>query len=118
VTRRGWQRLGAAVRRDRVRRQLTQAQFAEVIGLKPRTISNIERASKDSYDPATIDAVELAMGWQVGSVDRVINGQEPVLVEPGEDASMDRLRELWPMLSEDAKATILRLIEYLVRAPS
>jgi transcriptional regulator with XRE-family HTH domain len=116
VTRQGWTHLGEIIQRERKRRRLTQAQFADAIGLKPRTISNIERAAKESYDPSTIDAIELAMRWQVGSVDRVVNGQSPILEREAEDALTERMRELWPRLSPDAREAVVRIVELLARS--
>ncbi len=113
MTRQGWTHLGEFVRRERKRRRLTQAQFADAIGLKPRTISNIERASKDNYDPGTKDAIEIAMGWRIGSVDRVVNGQRPITERAPEDALTERMRELWPLLSPDAREAVLRIVELL-----
>jgi transcriptional regulator with XRE-family HTH domain len=115
VTHRGWVDLGARVRRERVRRHLTQARFAQVIGLRPRTISSIERAEKDSYDPSTVDAIEIAMGWRAGSIDRVVNGQNPIVESVLADPLADRMRELWPALTDEAKAVVVRLVELLAR---
>jgi transcriptional regulator with XRE-family HTH domain len=115
VTQRGWADLASLVRRERKRRRLTQARFALSIGLKPRTISNIERAAKDNYDPGTKDAIELAMRWQVGSVDRVVNGQPPIPEREAEDALTERMRELWPSLSPDAREAVVRIVELLAR---
>jgi DNA-binding XRE family transcriptional regulator len=115
VTRQGWTHLADLVRRERNSRRLTQAQFADAIGLQPRTISNIERAAKDHYDPNTKDAIEIAMRWQVGSVDRVVNGQAPIRQREAEDAMAERMRELWPLLSLDAREAVVRIVELLAR---
>ena len=95
MTRQGWTRLGELVR---------------------RTISNIERASKDNYDPSTIDAIEIAMRWQVGSVDRVVNGQGPIPERMIEDELTQRLREAWVELSPDAREAVVRIVELLARS--
>jgi transcriptional regulator with XRE-family HTH domain len=113
VTHRGWADLGARVRRERVSRHLTQARFAQEIGLRPRTISSIERAEKDNYDPNTVDAIEIAMRWQLGSVNRVVNGQKPIPERGREDPLAERILELWPMLTPDAREAVVRIVELL-----
>jgi transcriptional regulator with XRE-family HTH domain len=109
----GWTDLAALVRRERVSRKMTQARFAEAIGLHPRTISNIESASKDNYGPRTKDAIEIAMRWQLGSVDRVANGQKPIPERGREDPLAERMLELWPMLTPDAREAVVRIVELL-----
>jgi DNA-binding XRE family transcriptional regulator len=94
---------------------MTQARFAEAIGLGPRTISSIERAENDNYDPSTIDAIEIAMGWRAGSIDRVVNGQNPIVESAPKDQLVERMRELWPALTNEATAVVVRLVELLAR---
>jgi hypothetical protein len=86
--------------------------------VSPRTISSIERAENEGYDSTIKDAIEIAMRWQVGSVDRVSNEQELIPepgIEPEVEPLMKRIRELWPMLTAEAKAAVVRIVELLAR---
>jgi len=54
-------RFGANVRRERVRRHLTQEQFAEQVGFYPRSIQKIE-AGEINVPLATLARVQAALG--------------------------------------------------------
>jgi hypothetical protein len=55
------------------------------------------------------------MGWRAGSIDRVVNGQNPIVESVQEDPVAERMRELWPALSDEARAVVLRVVELLAR---
>jgi transcriptional regulator with XRE-family HTH domain len=60
----GWSELAQAVigRRVELGHHVREA-FADASGLSVRTLSDIERARRTSYDPATLARVEQALQW-------------------------------------------------------
>lgn len=96
-----WERLATVVARERMRlgyRSLPA--FAAASGLSARTLDSIEHYRKTSYDPATLSALESALGWRTGSVERVLRGLDP---EPIEDKDLQVLLAAWPKLSPSAR---------------
>lgn len=92
---------------ERVRRgHHTLSGFARQSGLSRATLDSIENARKDRYSPTTVAALEYALGWQAGSVDRILRGLRPV---PDEDADLTALIDAWPRLSPGARR-VLRLL--------
>lgn len=101
-----WERLGALVTAERARQHRTVAGFARAIGLSKATVDNIENHRRTSYDTTTVAAIEHAMGWQPGSVDRVLSGLQPV---PVADADLTAVIDAWPTLSPGARR-MLRIL--------
>lgn len=98
-----WTRLGELIREERVGvRRLRQPAFAAYIGIGPRTLRKLERGEAASYDDDILRAVEFAMGWAPGSVERVLSGRAPL----HRDAEWNRLRRAWPDLSPDMRRFI------------
>lgn len=82
------------------------AQLAAVSGLSTSTLDSIEHNRKVSYDPATLAALESALRWRSGSVDRVLRGLEPL---PMEDPDLEAVIAAWPRLSPGARR-MLRIL--------
>lgn len=102
-----WKRLGAVVTTERIRRgHHTLSAFARATGLSRTTLDSIENARKAGYSPTTIAALEHVLGWQVGSVDRVLRGLGPLL---DEDADLTALIDAWPHLSPGSRRILRRL---------
>lgn len=92
---------------ERVRRgHHTLSEFARHSGLSRTTLDSIENARKNGYSPSTLGALEHALGWRMGSVDRVLRGLAP---EPVEDADLTALVDAWPRLSAGSRR-ILRML--------
>lgn len=102
-----WERLGTVVTAERVRRGYRSlASFASSTGLSTSTLDSIEHGRKTSYDPSTIASLEHALGWQAGSIERVLNGLDPL---PDSDPDLTAVVEAWPHLSAGTKR-ILRIL--------
>jgi hypothetical protein len=76
-----WARLGELLRQRRVEmdprwRDLTL--FAGERGLNWRLAWDIEENRRTSYRPITLSAIEVAYGWQPGSIRAVLAGGDPV----------------------------------------
>ncbi len=104
----GWRRLGKRVRSERSRRWPVLKDFAAQCGLGTRVISALELGERTNFSPATIAAVEDALGWEPGSADRIRAGLRPL---QRDDPQLTRLRSLWPRLSPDARRMLLDLAE-------
>jgi hypothetical protein len=81
-----WERLGRLLVSRRV--QLDPAfrnrqKFIAATGMHERLVSDLEKGRRYSYRPATIDAVEAAYGLTPGSLDRVLQGGAPGLIQTG-----------------------------------
>ena len=101
VAAKGWERLATIVGRERLRLGYRSLRaFAAESGLSPRTLDSIEHHRKTSYDPATLSALESALGWRVGSVERVLKGLDP---QPIEDKDLEVLLAAWPKLPPSAR---------------
>lgn len=111
VTAEGWRRLGDLVRQERLKRQRTQGEFADEIGMSVSQVGNIENAYKQTYDLDTLWLVDIAMGWKIGSAERVSKGLDPE-VEPEPDMPR-RLRELWAGLTPEQRQAVIGLMEQM-----
>lgn len=76
-----------------------------------RVIAAIENAERDNFSPDTIAAIEAALSWEAGSLDRVRAGLGPKRYE---DPGLTRLRTLWPRLSKDARVMLVDVAERAV----
>ncbi len=73
-----WARLAEHVITRRVDRGYkTRQAFATASGLSLRTLGDIERHDRDSYDNATLATLESALGWEPGSVQNILTGGKP-----------------------------------------
>ncbi|QPK80787.1 helix-turn-helix domain-containing protein [Schaalia sp. ZJ405] len=56
----------------------TQKALAAAIGVTPKTIQNIENASRTAYASATLAALDDALGWETGSSEGILSkGDKP-----------------------------------------
>jgi len=109
-----WQRLGSVVTAERVRRGYrSRSAFGLASGLSLSTLDNIEHGRKQSYDPVTLAALEHALGWEPGSVARVLSGLEPEQIE---DSDLSALVNAWPKLSPGARRMLRILATEAARA--
>jgi len=104
----GWERLGAAIVAERSRRWRTRAGLAHASGVSVRVIGDLERARRTNYQDTTLGAVEGALGWEVGTCQRIVAGGRPA---HNHDPMMVRLLAIWPFLSDDARAMLVAVAE-------
>lgn len=109
-----WEAIGEYVRRERRRRHMTQATFAEVIGISRRTLTSLETAATDRYDAGILTAMEIALGWKDGSVESVLGGGRPQFED---DPDLARIRALWHLLPADVRERLAALVESLATPP-
>lgn len=102
----GWDRLGERVKTSRAILGYSITQLSTVSGLSTSTLDSIENGRKTSYDPTTLTALERALGWRPGSVDRILRGLEPL---PVEDQDLAAIITAWPALSAGARR-MLRIL--------
>lgn len=103
---RRWDQLAGHVRTQRAYLGYSIAQLSGISGLSTSTLDNIEHNRKVSYDPATLSALERALRWHTGSVERILNGLEPL---PMQDPDLEALLAAWPKLSLGSRR-ILRIL--------
>lgn len=102
----GWDKLGEHVKTSRAVLSYSITQLSAVAGLSTSTLDSIENGRKTSYDPTTLAALERALGWRTGSVDRVLRGLDPL---PVEDQDLAAIVAAWPALSAGARR-MLRIL--------
>jgi hypothetical protein len=76
-----WQRLGTLLERRRVEldpRYKNLTLFAKERGVDARMAWDIERARRTNFRRPTRRALEVAYGWQAGSIDSVLEGGVPM----------------------------------------
>lgn len=76
-----WTRLGILLERQRVMldtRYSNLSLFAEERGLNWRMAWDAEKGRRTNFKPATRLALDIAYGWEPGSVDAVLAGGDPV----------------------------------------
>ena len=76
-----WQRLGRYVKERRERLRLTQHDVTSLGGPSVATVRNIEAAIHASYRGKTFTQLEDALGWQRGSINDILRGEEPRIRE-------------------------------------
>lgn len=83
-----WQRVADAVRTARAKRRLGHHE----LGVSKQTIINLENAHQDEYRPATLRAVEHALGWPDETIELIAaGGPIPDTPEPEDRiAALDR----------------------------
>ncbi len=74
-----WPRLAEHVIARRVELgHKTRQAFAQHAGtLSLRTLGDIERSDRNSYDSATLAALEQALSWEPGSIQSILTGGQP-----------------------------------------
>lgn len=99
-----WQRLAELVRLRREERRLSQRQLGADAGTTDRLISDIERAVRVNYEPATLRAVARALGWTPDSVDLIRDGGEPEEADIDEPSVGERMERMEAALDRLAGA--------------
>lgn len=102
----GWAKLAAQTTRRRAELGYSISQLAAVSGLSTSTLDSVEHNRKTSYDPATVSALERALEWTAGSVDRILRGLEP---QPVRDPDLEAVMAVWPRLSPGSRR-MLRIL--------
>lgn len=77
----GWQRVARAVRRKREMLGLTQRDAATTAGVSLATWNQLENAGGNTYRGLTLAAVNRALRWPPGMVERIHRGDEHVSAE-------------------------------------
>jgi hypothetical protein len=89
---RPWVALGRAVLARRVELGYkTRGPFAEAAGLTIKTLGEIERGERASYDPSTLAQVEKTLQWRPGAIRQAVSSgltsDGELLVPPSSDPS-------------------------------
>lgn len=106
-----WKRAGDFVaRRRRLCGYRTQLDFAHVLSVSESTIGNLERGNRSSYSPGFLEAVEEALGWVHGSIERTVQGGRP---RQHVDPYLARIHSMWPQTQEQTKKF---LVDWLANA--
>ena len=109
---RAWTRLGDRVAAARVAAGFrTREAFAAHAGISSRTLGDVERGRRESYDPATLAAIEHALGWPSGSVDAMLaEDRESLPAEPPDALTANPTLAAFaadPLLDDETRAHLL-----------
>lgn len=110
---RRWDQLAGHVRTQRAYLGYSINQLSTLSGLSTSTVDNIEHNRKVSYDPATLSALERALRWRTGSIQRILDGLEPHAIS---DPDLDALIAAWPKLSPGSRRMLRILAVEAARA--
>jgi hypothetical protein len=113
-----WERLGRAVVARRVELGFhTQVSFADLIGLTPRILGDLENGKRLSYGKSTIARVERGLKWEPGTADAILAGRT---LAPDVRRDLERLfRALPPDEAYEIPDPIAALLdEYRQAAPT
>lgn len=107
-----WQRLGEhVIARRTALGYKTRAQLAEASGISVRILGDIETGRRGRFDPKTLAALENALGWTVGSANRVATGGEPSLTAAGTPAGAAAIIKVMKSgLSADRQRLLVQLL--------
>lgn len=108
-----WDQLAGHVTTQRANLGYSIAQLSAVSGLSTSTLDSIEHSRKTSYDPATLSALERALRWRTGSVQRILKGLGP---QPMDDPELEAVIAAWPKLSPGSRRMLRILAEQGARA--
>lgn len=76
----GWKRLGEyVVARRMALGYRRQADLGDAAGVTSRVIGDIELGNRGNFSLGTVIGIEQALGWESGSMRRVMLGEEPTL---------------------------------------
>jgi transcriptional regulator with XRE-family HTH domain len=107
-----WRGLAREVDAERERQRLTWPALAKRAGISPRTLFDIRKGERTSYHPESLDRLESGLGWEHGSVERVLAGQAP---RRKADPDLARLQNAWRDLSVDVRRTLADVAEHYLR---
>lgn len=95
-----WSRLGEMVRRRRTALRMKQSDLAAAAEVSVNTVVNIEKGNKARQ--LTLPAICRALGWTDDSAIRILDGEEPELLEvvPEPPKPVGRFYERPPGLSD------------------
>lgn len=78
ATEQDWRRLASKVIERRNELGLTQEDVRAAGGPSTATMRLVEGALQDSYKDASLARLERALQWRVGSIDRILQGLDPI----------------------------------------
>lgn len=104
-----WERLGQLVDAERSRRHMSWAALARYAGFGERTLYEIHKGAKTSYDAETLARLETAVWWEPGSVELVLKGLEPRRVA---DPDLARIQHAWPDLPPPVRRVLGDVAEF------
>lgn len=107
-----WHRVADAVRQRRLLLGLPQGTG----GVSPATWGKIENAKETSYKRRTLVAICRVLRWTPDSIDRLLRGEEPMLLDPVDEverlnANLNRATQ--PMTNEELAEQLEALADFV-----
>lgn len=107
-----WAALAREVDAERERQRLTWPALAKRAGISPRTLFDVRTGERTSYHPETLDRLESGLGWERGSIERVLTGNPPRRTP---DPDLARLHHAWRDLPVEVRRTLADVAENYIR---
>ena len=102
-----YQRLAEFIGAERARRYRSRQTFSTACGVGKRTIDKLETGVRIAYTQRTIERVQAGLGWEPGSIEAILEGGHPR--RQMDELLRELVEEIWPQLSTDAQAMLVRL---------
>lgn len=106
-----WSRLAELIRADAANLYPSLRAFARASGLSLRTIEALIAGERTHYRDRTIADVEVALEWEPGSVQRVLEGRKPLRLK---DPMLARINRAWPQLSDRDRRLLGAVIDAML----
>lgn len=109
----GWKRLARVLDDEHTAQRLSWSALARRTGVSLRTVYDLRSGERTSYHPETLDRLETALGWETGSVERVLDGRDP---RRKPDPDLARIHHAWRGLPPEVRRVLADVAENY-RAP-
>jgi hypothetical protein len=82
--------MAEAIEKRRIELQLSPGDFAAAAGLTRQGAGNVRRGVRRQYQDKVKIGVARALKWRADAIDRLLDGEQPVPLEPGPAEPADR----------------------------
>ena len=93
----------------------TQEDVAAAAGMSSTVLGEIERGDRSNFTGRTLAKLSTALGWSTDSIDRIINGEEPVEIPSDLPAGISYRQVPAPDAGEELLSLLGQLRETLGR---
>jgi transcriptional regulator with XRE-family HTH domain len=105
----GWRRLARVLAEEAKAQRLSWSALARRARVSPRTLFDLRQGDRSSYEGEILDRIETALGWQPGSIERVLEGRAPTRMA---DPDLARIHHAWRDLPPEVRRVLADVAEH------